>query len=98
MPLQTQEDAGDGICFDQSLLQSHEDLQLWLLSHVLHHWLYGVSIFASWLNPHMDSQKNKKHFYKRHLQIMDNLFLGLFRKTNSDGMNAVQMLPGFAKQ
>jgi hypothetical protein len=46
----------------------------------------------------MDSQKNKKHFYKRHLQIMDNLFLGLFRKTNSDGMNAVQMLPGFAKQ
>lgn len=43
---------GYGIWF--GLLQSHEDLQFWLLSHVLHHWfglfLYGVSIFASWLN------------------------------------------------
>jgi hypothetical protein len=101
---------GDGIQIGRFLFQSHEDLRIWLATHVptnrFGQFLDGVSIFDFLAQSHMDSQENMAHLYNSQkngfdtiykskvISSMQNLFPNLFGKTSANGMDTSRTLPG----
>lgn len=100
---------GDGVRIGRFLLQSKDDLQLWLATHIPSNrfglFVDGVSIFNFLAQPHMDSSENMAHLYNSQrngfetvyepgiISSMQNLFPNLFGKSSADGMDTSQTLP-----